>query len=66
MQIKGSRTGWITMIKNWGQNWTTGILLTDQGLSFRVTTSDGITKDFTYVIPPNWGFGQTFDGKINF
>ncbi|KAG7611203.1 Expansin cellulose-binding-like domain superfamily [Arabidopsis suecica] len=66
MQVKGDKTGWITMQKNWGQNWTTGVNLTGQGISFRVTTSDGVTKDFNNVMPNNWGFGQTFDGKINF
>ncbi|KAL1193338.1 Expansin-A25 [Cardamine amara subsp. amara] len=68
MQIKGSSTGWLTMSKNWGTHWVTGVKLTGQGLSLRVTTSDGVTKDFINVIPPNWGFnqgfGQTFDGKI--
>ncbi|EOA19094.1 hypothetical protein CARUB_v10007762mg [Capsella rubella] len=66
VQVKGTRTGWITMSKNWGQNWTTGVVLTGQGLSLRITTSDGITKDFINVVPPSWGFGQTFDGKFNF
>ncbi|CAA0406282.1 putative expansin-A26 [Arabidopsis thaliana] len=66
VQVKGNKTGWITMKKNWGQNWTTITVLTGQGLSFRVTTSDGITKDFWNVMPKNWGFGQTFDGRINF
>ncbi|CAA7055470.1 unnamed protein product [Microthlaspi erraticum] len=66
MQIRGSRTGWIPMSKNWGQHWTTNVVLTGQGLSFRITTSDGITKDFNNVAPQNWGFGQNFDGRINF
>jgi len=66
VQVKENKTGWITMKKNWGQNWTTSTVLTGQGLSFRVTTTDGITKDFWNVMPKNWGFGQTFDGKINF
>ncbi|CAN8272022.1 unnamed protein product [Cochlearia groenlandica] len=66
VQIKGSGTGWITMSKNWGQNWTTGVVLTGQALSLRIMTSDGISKDFINVMPPNWGFGQTFDGMINF
>ncbi|ESQ47104.1 hypothetical protein EUTSA_v10028217mg [Eutrema salsugineum] len=51
--IKGRRTGWLTMRKIWGQNWVTDVV-------------DGISKDFINVIPPNWGFNQTFDGKINF
>ncbi|XP_006405650.2 putative expansin-A26 [Eutrema salsugineum] len=66
MQIKGSGTGWITMKKNWGQNWVTDVVLTGQGLSFRVVMSDGISKDFINVVQKNWGFDQTFDGKINF
>ncbi|CAH8355405.1 unnamed protein product [Eruca vesicaria subsp. sativa] len=66
MQIKGSKTGWINMSKNWGQHWTTNIVLTGQGLSFRVQTSDGVSKQFMNVAPMNWGFKQTFDGRINF
>ncbi|CAN8233064.1 unnamed protein product [Cochlearia groenlandica] len=66
MQIKGNKTGWLTMKKNWGQNWVTDVVMTGQGLSFRITTSDGITKDFWNVAPKNWGFNQTFIGKTNF
>lgn len=67
MQIKGSRTRWITMTQKWGQNWgRPEVELFGQGLSFRITTSNGITKDFINVAPPNWTYGQTFDGKINF
>ncbi|EOA15764.1 hypothetical protein CARUB_v10006902mg [Capsella rubella] len=65
-QVKGSKTGWITMARNWGQNWSTSVVPTGQSLSLRVTTSDGVTKDFINVMPSNWGFGQTFDGKTNF
>ncbi|CAA7055419.1 unnamed protein product [Microthlaspi erraticum] len=66
VQVKGNKTGWITMRKNWGQHWTTNVVLTGQQLSFRVTTSDGVTKDFVNVAPKTWGFGQTFNGRINF
>ncbi|XP_010528404.1 PREDICTED: expansin-A23-like [Tarenaya hassleriana] len=66
MQVKGSKTNWITMKKDWGQHWTTGVVLVGESLSFRVTTSDGKTIDFLDVAPSNWGFGQNFDGKWNF
>ncbi|XP_020873007.1 expansin-A21 [Arabidopsis lyrata subsp. lyrata] len=64
--VKGSKTGWIAMSRNWGQNWTTNVNLAGQSVSLRVTTSDEVTKDFTDVMPQSWGFGQTFDGKTNF
>ncbi|KAL0741550.1 hypothetical protein Bca4012_083063 [Brassica carinata] len=65
--IKGTNTDWITMQKNWGQIWNTGVVLTGQCLSFRITTSDGSRKDFMDVTPPNWGFnGQSYDAKTNF
>ncbi|XP_013635124.1 PREDICTED: expansin-A24-like [Brassica oleracea var. oleracea] len=65
--IKGTKTDWIKMQKNWGQIWNSGVVMTGQCLSFRITTSDGSTKDFMDVTPTNWGFnGQAFDGKINF
>ncbi|CAD5333457.1 unnamed protein product [Arabidopsis thaliana] len=66
VSAKGSKTAWVVMSRYWGQNWTTNVNLTGQSVSLRVTTSDGITKDFTDVMPASWGFGQTFDGKTNF
>ncbi|ESQ47098.1 hypothetical protein EUTSA_v10028214mg [Eutrema salsugineum] len=66
VEVKGSKTGWIPMTKIFGQIWTSKVVLTGQGISLRIMTSDGVSKDFINVIPPNWGFGQTFDGKINF
>ncbi|KAF8112010.1 hypothetical protein N665_0069s0036 [Sinapis alba] len=65
--IKGTNTDWITMQKNWGQIWNTGVVLTGQCLSFRITTSDGSRKDFIDVTPPNWGFnGQSYVARMNF
>ncbi|KAL1189609.1 Expansin-A24 [Cardamine amara subsp. amara] len=67
MQIKGTKTQWIAMKKNWGTIWSTGVVLTGQSLSFKLTTSDGVTKNFNNVTPPSWKpNGQSFDGKINF
>ncbi|MED6192461.1 Expansin-A23 [Stylosanthes scabra] len=66
VRIKGSNTGWLTMSKNWGQNWDIGGNFIGQSLSFMVTTSDGKTLEFDQVVPSNWQFGLSYEGKHNF
>lgn len=63
MKVKGSRTGWLPMGRNWGQNWHVTADLQKQPLSFEVTTSDGVTLTSYSVAPKDWTYGQTFVGK---
>ncbi|XP_020109172.1 expansin-A16 [Ananas comosus] len=63
VKVKGSRTGWIPMGRNWGQNWQCNADLRGQPLSFEVTSSGRSTITSYNVAPLNWWFGQTFEGK---
>ncbi|EEE66370.1 hypothetical protein OsJ_22684 [Oryza sativa Japonica Group] len=68
MEVRGSRrgAGWMAMSRNWGANWQSLAYLDGQGLSFRVTATDGQTIVFAGVVPPSWRFGQTFASTQQF
>ncbi|KAJ7517528.1 hypothetical protein O6H91_21G027600 [Diphasiastrum complanatum] len=63
VSVKGCETGWISMKRNWGQNWECDTVLVGQSLSFQVTTADGRKITSYDVAPLNWQFGQTFSGQ---
>ncbi|KAF5194951.1 Expansin-a16 [Thalictrum thalictroides] len=63
VKVKGSRTGWLPMGRNWGQIWQCNTNLQGQPLSFEVTTSSGRSITSYNVAPKHWQFGQTFEGK---
>ncbi|KAL2644350.1 hypothetical protein R1flu_011937 [Riccia fluitans] len=66
MQIKGSRTSFMTMRQNWGQNWESYSQLVGQAITFRVMLGNGRTATFWNVVGSGWRFGQTWQASYNF
>ncbi|KAI3921920.1 hypothetical protein MKX01_005609 [Papaver californicum] len=63
VKVKGPKTGWIPMGRNWGQNWQCNVILLGQPLSFEVTSSSGKTVTSYNVAPPTWRFGRHMKGN---
>lgn len=61
--VKGSKTGWIPLTRNWGSNWQTPQDMRGQSLSFQVLLEDGSSLTSYDVAPASWQLGQTFKGK---
>lgn len=64
LYIKGSSTDFLPLKRNWGQMWqfTGNSGMHGQAISFKAITGDGAVAFSNNVAPPNWGFGQTFEG----
>jgi hypothetical protein len=64
--VKGEKTGWIQMSRNWGANWQALADLVGQGLSFAVTSTGGQYIQFLNVVPGWWQYGMAFSSNQNF
>ncbi|GKV46345.1 hypothetical protein SLEP1_g53332 [Rubroshorea leprosula] len=64
VEVKGDdKLKWTPLKRNWGQKWETDAELVGEELTFRVRTSDRRTSTSWHIVPKNWQFGQTFEGK---
>ncbi|XP_059649904.1 expansin-A9-like [Cornus florida] len=62
VEVKGDKSNWFPMKRNWGQLWETHEMLCGQSLSFKVTTSDGKCVTNMDVLPKDWQYGLTYEG----
>ncbi|KAJ7550627.1 hypothetical protein O6H91_07G110200 [Diphasiastrum complanatum] len=63
VSVKGSRTGWIPMNRNWGAAFQVFTCLRGQALSFRVTSASSPHTVISWnVAPANWQAGSAYSG----
>ncbi|CAI0469349.1 unnamed protein product [Linum tenue] len=63
VMVKGDKVPWTRMERDWGETWKTGVHELGKSLSFRVKASDGRYMTSMHVVPSDWQFGQTFEGR---
>jgi len=66
VMVKGSSASWVAMTRDWGANWKANGNWIGQSLSFQLTDTYNKTLELQNAVPPNWQFGQSFEGKSNF
>jgi hypothetical protein len=66
VSVKGTKTGWVALNRNWGANWQCNSALFGQALSFSVTSTGGQTLYMTDVVPSWWQIGMVFASNYNF
>jgi hypothetical protein len=63
VSVKGTKTGWIRLNRNWGANWQCNSPLAGQALSFAVTSTGGQTIYMHNVVPFWWRFGMVYSSN---
>ncbi|KAG2587642.1 expansin-A8-like [Panicum virgatum] len=64
--VRGARTRWMAMARNWGANWQSNAYLNGQSLSFRLRSDDGRVVTAYDVAPAGWWFGGTYTSNAQF
>nr|XP_024382985.1 uncharacterized protein LOC112285885 isoform X2 [Physcomitrium patens]PNR49077.1 hypothetical protein PHYPA_010973 [Physcomitrium patens] len=60
--LKGDKTEWSPLSRNWGANWQCRRNYCGQGISIKIVTSDNKVS-VTKLAKSDWCFGKTFIGK---
>jgi len=66
VSVKGDKTDWIQLNRNWGANWQCNAALVGQPLSFAVTSTNGQKLYINDLVPYWWKFAMTFTSNQQF